>query len=171
MLVGFAAVLFAFIVLVERQSQPTYAQGQPPARLFSFKAAEVTNVQLRITNQLALRADRDPLGDSWSLTLPIVYPAQGPAIDWLLRTMEELAPTTFISQNEMAAGHRTLADFGLDVPPATVTLMHGGMRSEIAFGAKTPIGDQVYLQLPDRPGVHLVPVELFDFARGQSNPV
>src|SRR5689334_17437461 len=109
MLVGFAAALFAFIVLVERRLRPTYAQSQPPPRLFSFKAAEVTNILLRITNQLTLRADRDPASENWSLTLPILYPAQDPAINWLLHAIEELAPITFIPPNEVTAGKRTLA--------------------------------------------------------------
>lgn len=162
MLVGSAAALFAFIMLVERRLRPTSAQGEPPARLFSFKAAEVTNIQIRLTNQLLLWAERNVGSDAWSLTLPTFYPAQGPAIDWLLQAVEELAPAAFIRPAELSASGRTLADFGLDVPPATVTLLHGGKRVELAFGAKTPIGDQVYLQVPDRPGIHLVPAELFD---------
>jgi hypothetical protein len=162
MLVGLAGALLAFIMLVERRLRPSYELGEPPARLFNFKAAEVTNVQLRITNQLALRAERDPSGESWSLTIPFPYPAQGPAIDWLLHSLEELAPPTFIAQRELTYGRRTLADYGLDVPPFTLTLFHGGQRTEILFGGRTPIGDQVYLQLLDRPGAYLVPAELFD---------
>jgi hypothetical protein len=162
MLVGTAAVLFAFIVLVERRLRPTYAEGAPPARLFSFKAAEVTNIILRVTNQLSLRADRDPAGNSWSLTLPIVYPAQTPAIEWLIQAIEGLAPTTYITPQELVSGRQSLADFGLDVPGTTIALVHGGKRSELAFGSKTTLGDEVYMQLPDRPGVFLVPAELSD---------
>lgn len=162
MLVGVAAALFAFIALVERRLHTTSDQRQPPARLFSFQAADVTNVQLRITNQLALQVEREPAGTAWSLSMPIAYPALGPAIEWLLRSVEELAPATFIAPEELAASKRNLSEFGLDIPAASVTLIQGGKRTELAFGAKTPIGDQVYVQVPDRPGVYLVQAELYD---------
>ena len=54
-LFGLAAVLFAFIMLVERRARPGRAGAEPPARLFAFKAAEVTNIALHLTNQLLLR--------------------------------------------------------------------------------------------------------------------
>ena len=162
MLVGFAATLFAFIVLVERQLHPSAPQGNAPSRLFSFRASEVTNVQLRVTNELRLRVERNAADEGWSLSLPFHYPAQGQAIEWVLRSLEELAPVTFIPQRELTAGKRTLADYGLDVPPATLTLYFGGQRKDILFGTKTPVGDQVYLQVLDRPGVYLVPAELYD---------
>ena len=51
-LVALAALLFAFIFFVERRI-PTGPQPLP--RLVAFRANDVTNIQLRITNQLALR--------------------------------------------------------------------------------------------------------------------
>ena len=75
MLVGFAATLFAFIVLVEQPLHPTSQEGKAPSRLFSFRAAEVTNVQLRVINELKLRAERKAADESWSLALPFNYPA------------------------------------------------------------------------------------------------
>ncbi len=161
MLVGAAAALFVFIVVVERRLQPTYSQGQAPSRLFHFQASAVTNVQLRVTNQLLLQVERAAEGSPWTLSVPISYPAQGPAIEWLIRSLQELAPATSIGPDELGS-RKTLADFGLDVPSATVTLLHGGQRVELEFGAKTPVGDQVYVEVPNRPGVYLVPAELYD---------
>src|SRR5262245_52974360 len=102
-LVGFAATLFAFIVLVERQLHPSSQQGNAPSRLFSFRAEEVTNVQLRVTNELKLRVERNTPDEGWSLSLPFSYPAQSQAIEWVLRSLEELAPLTFIPQRELTA--------------------------------------------------------------------
>src|SRR4030095_11045485 len=59
MLVGFAATLFAFIVLVEQQLHPPSIQDNAPSRLFSFRAEDVTNVALRVTNELKLRVERN----------------------------------------------------------------------------------------------------------------
>ena len=40
--------------------------------------------------------------------------------------------------------------------------MHGGRRTEVFFGAHTPVGDGVYAQVSHRPGIFLVHAELSD---------
>src|SRR5882672_5944915 len=45
LLLGLGALLFAFIVLVERRLPDA---NVPPSRLLSFRASEVTNIQLRL---------------------------------------------------------------------------------------------------------------------------
>ena len=55
LLVGLAVLLFAFIFFIERRI-PTGVQPLP--RIVAFRANEVTNIQLRITNQLALRVEQ-----------------------------------------------------------------------------------------------------------------
>ena len=90
-LLGLAAMLFAFIVLFERhvpEAQP------PPARLFSFRAGEVTNIQLRLTNQLILRVERAREDSPWNLTIPLFYPAQPFKIERLLQLLEHALPQT-----------------------------------------------------------------------------
>ena len=85
LLLALALALFAFIDLVERHTSPTSAAAAPPARLLSLSAGTVTNISLRRTNQLILRAER--AGASWNLTAPLFYPAQTFAIENLLQTL------------------------------------------------------------------------------------
>jgi hypothetical protein len=162
LLLGFAMAVFAFIFFIERHSRPSYRAGDPPPRLFNFKAEDVTNVQMRITNQLILRVERPAPATAWSLNVPISYPAQSYAIEGLLQSLESLAPPTFIPQKEITAGNRTLADFGLDVPTVTLSIQYKGQRTELLFGTKTPIGDEVYFQLLDRPGIYLINADIYD---------
>ena len=161
LLVALAVVMFAFIWLVERRV-PGRGDARGPQRLFTFKAADVTNIQLRLTNQLLLRVERTNATAPWNLSLPIAYPAQPYAIEGLLQSLETLAARVSITADELAARQKSIAEFGLDVPAATLTLQHGGLRTEILFGAKTPVGDQVYLQVQSAPGLYLVNAELFD---------
>jgi len=159
---GLALVVFAFIALFERHWRRGDAEYQPPARLFTFKAADVTNIALHVTNQLLLRVERTNASSPWALTVPINYPAQSFAIEWVLAQLESLAPETRISQGELIAGKRTLAEYGLDLPAATLTLHYQGQRKEMYFGIKTPVGDQVYAQVLHDPGVFTAPAALFD---------
>jgi hypothetical protein len=161
-LFGLAAVMFAFIMLVERRARPGRPGVEPPARLFTFKAAEVTNVAVHLTNQLLLRAARTNAAAPWALIDPIQYPAQPHAIEWMLAQLENLAPHTRITQEEIIASKRTLAEYGLDLPAATLTLQFQGQRKEINFGRRTPVGEGVYCSVLHEPGVFTAPAALLD---------
>lgn len=156
-LTGLAAALFAFILLVERHAVTTDA---PPARLLSFRANQITNIQIRLTNQLMLRVERARAGALWNYSFPITYPAKVHAIEWLIQTLEETVPLTHIPKQELDASKRTIAEFGLDVPQATLTFQHNGERTEIMFGARTPVGDGVYVQVLNQPDVYVLDAEL-----------
>jgi hypothetical protein len=157
-LVALAAVLFAFIYLVERHSAPTSLEPPPEPRLVSLRASEVTNIQLRLTNRLVLKAERTNGG--WHLTVPLFYPAQNDRINGLLALLENLASHKQIPVAELAARKQSVAEFGLEVPPTSLTLQHQGQRTEILFGSPTPLGDQVYVQLLAAPDIHVVTRDL-----------
>lgn len=159
-LVGLAVGLFAFIWFYERHTLPTASVGQPPPRLLPLQASQVTAIQLRRTNQFVLRAERS--NQVWNLTAPIFYPGQTYAIEHLLHRLEQLTGPPCLQAGELAAQGQTLADYGLEVPQATVVLEGGGQRVELLFGTKTPVGDQVYVQLLGRPDIYLAPAELWD---------
>jgi hypothetical protein len=162
-----AGALFAFIYLYERHEAGTPLTTEPPARLLAINPAQVTNIQVRMTNELVLRAERS--NELWHLVAPISYPAQIYAIEGLLQQLAELRPPTSISPDELKANGKTIADFGLDVPQATLTLFHNRGRSEICFGAKTATGDQVYVQLLDRPNIFVIGAELLKRVPRQAN--
>lgn len=151
-----AAVLFAFIFLFERRLPEA---NTPPSRLLAFKAAEITNIQLRLTNQLILSAGRTKADAPWNLSFPISYPARQHAIQPLLQALAEAIPSAEISAQELKADKRTIAEFGLDVPQAALTLQHHGQRVEILFGSKTPVGDGVYVQVLNQSSIYIVSAE------------
>lgn len=160
LLLGLTAGLFAFIMLVERRLTPD--APAPAPRLFVFKRTEVTNIQVRLTNQLILRVERAGPDAPWRLSLPIPYPAKNHAIDQLLESLEGLVAATEIPQSELKSGKRTLAEFGLDVPHATVTLQHEGQRTEVFFGARTPAGEGLYLQALNQSSIYVVGADLLN---------
>src|SRR5262245_40743186 len=160
LLVALAGVLFAFIWLVERRWRPTSHEGDPLPRLVAIKPEEITSVQVHRTNQFILRAER--AGNTWNLTAPLFYPAQSFALSSLLRAIDELAGYARITSEDLAAHRRNVADYGLSSPQAVLTLQQGSERIELVFGHKTPVGDQVYLQLLASPNIYVVPAELYD---------
>jgi hypothetical protein len=162
LLFGLALALLAFIALFERHLRTGGAHARTADVLPGFHSADVTNVTLRFTNELLLRVERANGASPWELTDPIRYPAQPHAIERVLHQLETLVPRTRISQEEMIAARRTPAEYGLDLPQATLTLQFQGQRKEIHFGSRTPVGDQVYMQTSQDPSVFTGPAELFD---------
>lgn len=162
LLVGLAGVLLAFILLVERHWKATSQAGAPLDRLLQFRTADVTNIQVGLTNKPLLWVERARPDAPWKLTVPINYPAQSLKIEWLLQTLETLTANTYLPPGELTANKRTIAHYGLDVPQATLTLQYKGQRSELLFGSPTAVGDQIYLQVQNRPGIYVVNSEAFD---------
>jgi len=158
MLLGLAVALFGFIFLFERRmTEPDPA----PQRLLAFRPDEVTNIQLRLTNQLVLCIERPRTDAAWRMTVPpINYPAQPVVAEWLLQSLAEAVPQAEIAPQELKAARRTIAEFGLDLPQAAVTLQHDGERTEILFGAKTPVGDGVYVQVVNRSPIYVLSADL-----------
>jgi len=154
-----AAVLFGFIYFVDRRFSSTNEPPPPPSALLSIKPEEITAIQVRRTNQFLLRAERTNQG--WTITAPITYPAQSETIEHLLKSLSGLKSYTYITSQELRAGGKSVSEFGLDVPIATLTLVHNGRRTELLFGAPTPAGDLAYFQLLSTPGIYLIPAEVF----------
>src|SRR5882762_6752639 len=104
MLLLAAVVLFAFIYFFERSLPSSDAPTPPPPRLVSIKPEEVTAVQLRRTNHFVLRVERT--NQTWNITSPITYPAADVAIEQLLNALAAMTSYTYISPEELKAGHK-----------------------------------------------------------------
>jgi hypothetical protein len=155
-----AAGLFVFIYFFERPSQSRRSAENLPARLIPIVPSEVVAIQLKRTNQLSLRVERT--NSAWHLTVPLAYPAEPFRIEGFLKLLESAASQTFISLDELKASNRSLAEFGLEVPQATLTLIDPRQRVEVEFGSRTPPGDGVYMHLINSEGIHVVSAELCD---------
>src|SRR6266567_3603844 len=120
LLLGLAAMLFGLICLLEWRTSLTSTESAP-ARFLTIKPDDITRVQLTRTNNEVIWLQKT--GRTWNLTLPLFYPAQSFAIDGLLKTLAELSSPTYITPQELAASHRSIAEYGLDIPSATLTLL------------------------------------------------
>ncbi len=164
LLLTLALLLFAFIYWVERRAPSTSVAAIPVSRLLSIKPEEISKIKLERTSEGTNRAVLwvEKTNQTWNLTLPLLYPAQSFAIESVLQMLATLSIQTYITPQELAASHHSLADYGLDIPVATLTLSHSGSRTELLFGSKTPVGDHIYVQLLNKPGIYVVNAEIFD---------
>lgn len=154
--VALAGGLFAFIFLFERHWERP--EAGPPRVLPGLKAAAVTSVQVRPAGALEIRADRT--NGVWELTRPLRYPGQAASIENLLAALEQLRAATTISAGEVRQHPNATAEYGFDTPQVSLLLQPGDHR--LLVGARTPPGDQVYLQVVGVEGVFVVSAELLN---------
>jgi hypothetical protein len=160
-LVGLAAALFAFIFLFER-SIPISGSVPPAKPLFvQFKPTTATSMTLRRGNEfLPLSLERT--NDSWRYLKPFTYPAAYFAVQNFLETLERVVPSAYITPREILSRKQSSADFGFDAPLIAIALERGEERLDVRFGARTPAGDQVYVQIGSDPSIFVVNADLLD---------
>jgi hypothetical protein len=159
-LVGLAGVLFAFIFLFERHLNPSGTI--PPIRpLFTdFNPTRAAALQIRRGNQFVLALERT--NEGWRFTRPFDYPAATFAVQSFLEALGRAVPVTYISSREMISRKQTASDFGFDSAPVAVTLERGEEHRDLRFGARTPAGDQVYVEIVGQPGIFVVSADILD---------
>ena len=160
-LVAFAAALFAFIFFFERRI-PADGAAEPVPPLFAqFRPTAATSLQIRRGSEFNLALEQT--NDGWRFTKPFAYPAANFAVHSFLEMLERVVPATHISPREILSRKQTVADFGFSEPPIVITLQRGDdLPKQLRFGARTPAGDQVYVEVDGQPGLSVVNADLLD---------
>lgn len=150
--------LFAFIFFFERHWQE---EPVAPARVLpSLDLASVSSVQVRPAGQFEIRAERT--NGVWWLTRPLAYayPGEAAQIEGLLTNLAQLVARAHISAAELRTHTNADVEFGLDVPQASLLIQDRDRRHQLLVGARTPPGDEVYLQVVGIEGLHIVSADL-----------
>ena len=152
--------LGAYIFFFERHMLDTEQRAQQAAKLFpDFDPAQVVSVEILRSNNVGfIRVERT--NGQWRLVQP-AYPAQSTLIDNWLGLFGSLR-RTYLSAQDLVAQPGGLHAFGLDTPQATVVIQQGTRRLHVLFGAKTPVGEKLYLQPVGSDGVFITDSTLFD---------
>ncbi len=156
-LVGLALALLTFIVVFELRQQggppPSPATGQLVPGL---RAATVTRVEFTRSNQ-TFRADY--VANQWRLTAPLAYPANALLLRTFLDVCARLRPQLLIP----TAQSKSPAEFGLQPPQATFIFHQGGSRIELRIGSRTPVNNQLYVQVAGADQVAVTDANLLEF--------
>ncbi|HEY0550633.1 MAG TPA: DUF4340 domain-containing protein [Verrucomicrobiae bacterium] len=160
-LAALAGGLFAFIYFIERRIPPVGAI-EPVQPLFAqFRPTAATSFQLRRGVEVNFALEQT--NDGWRFTKPFAYPAANFAVHTFLEMLERVVPATHISPREILSRKQTVADFGFAEPPIVITLQRGDeLPKQLRFGARTPAGDQVYVEVDGQPGLSVINADLLD---------
>ena len=136
--------------------------GSEPVRVLpNLKAAAVTSVQVRPGARAQIRADRT--NGVWQLAEPVVYPAQAASIEKLLAELERLTPAPYITARELRDRPKADEDYGFSDPQASIVIEQPEHPAHLLIGARTPPGDQVFLQVVGVDGVYVVDADFLKY--------
>lgn len=118
-------------------------------RVFSVEAADVTAITLKRADG-TVQAVRE--GDAWQLVEPVKAKGDRGPLEETVTTV-----TTAKMDREIDPSPKSLVDFGLDPPAATVDLaLKDGKHLALLLGGKSPTGVWVYAKERDKPSVFVV---------------
>jgi hypothetical protein len=156
-LLAAAAVLFAFIWLVERPIRQERLRQASRIILPGFDPASVNSVEIMPRGANEIRAGQmDRTNDLWQMTQPLSYPAQGAPIRTLLDALARLEWQDRISAGELKDQPDAQEKFGFTQPQFEVSLQGSGAPRKILIGQSSALGDQVFLEVVGSPDIYLV---------------
>jgi hypothetical protein len=160
-----AAALFAFIFSFQRFSRSSTTES---SHIFSdLRPNVVTSIQVIPVNALEIRAERT--NNAWSLTKPVIYPAQPAAVEGLLAALQKLTPITRISAGELREHRDADMEYGFDPPQTSLVVTDGGQRRQLQVGNKTAPGDQVFLRVVGVDGAFVADADWLKFIPHSAN--
>src|ERR1700728_3613771 len=156
-----AAVVFAFIVLVEHPIRNDRLRQATRAVLPGLDAATVTNIEIQPWGQPAIHAQRAGITNHlWRLTQPMPYPAQGELVEALLAGLTNLEWKDRISDQELKDRPNAQEQFGFTHPRFSILLQGGGADRRLEVGDLSPMGDEVFLNVVGSTAIYLAGADL-----------
>jgi hypothetical protein len=147
-LLAATAVVFAFIVLVERPLRQERLRQASRAVLPGFDPGTITNIEIQSWGQPVIAARRSGSGSSqWRLIQPISYPAQDDRVEALLAVLAKLEWQDRITEAELQDRPDAQEQFGFTRPQFSLVLKGTGPTRRLDIGALSPLGDQVFLSV------------------------
>src|ERR1035438_6855855 len=157
--IAVAAGLFAFIYFYQRHVPKN---GSEPVRVLpSLEAAAVTSLQVRPGARAQIRADRT--NGVWELVEPLAYPAQAASIEKFLAELVRLTPAPYITARELRGRAKADEEYGFSSPQASIVIEQPEHPAHLLIGARTPPGDQVFLQVVGVDGVYVVDADFLKY--------
>lgn len=100
-------------------------------------------------------------GQKWRLNQPIQWPANDFTVTQIIHQLNLLSAEARFSLNEILQANQSLSEFGLAEPVLSIELSNGDKVLKILIGKTTPLGNKLYLYLPQKEMIYVVANQLF----------
>lgn len=133
------------------------------SRVLGPETASIQSLELA-TGDGSKTISLEQRGAQWWITKPLEWPANQFAVERIINELKLLKDTTRWSVSELGQNDKTLADYGLEKPPLTLTFTPtaaagSGAKPQpvsLYIGNISPVGNSLYVLSPDKKRVHVV---------------
>lgn len=166
-----AAVLFAFIWLVERPLREERLRAADHTVLAGFNPKSVHAIQIMPRGGSEIDAERTSANPpTWRLTRPISYPARVGPIMALLESLAKLTWQFRITPGELKSITNADEQYGFAQPAAEISLSSDGLSEKILIGQASTYGDEVFLEVVGDPTIYRVSADFLAAVPADKNP-
>lgn len=167
-LVTVAFLLLGFILFFERHQRPSGTAPPLERALPGLRPQAVTRVQVRPAGQAEFVVERT--NQVWMLTRPLLYPADGEAIESLLGGLTQLTTQARLTDADLRKHQRPDDEFGFTTPSFSVVLSQGEEVTQVLFGKLVePLKDMVFVRVVGLEGVFLSDAALLQLVPRQED--
>ena len=94
--------------------------------------------------------------NNWYIDEPIQWPANNFSVNQIIHQLNLLKESAKFTYDELIETDQNLKDFGLDEPKLAFNLKKGSQSLNLLVGNSTPLGNKLYLYLPEKESVYVV---------------
>ena len=94
--------------------------------------------------------------NNWFIDEPIQWPANNFSVNQIIHQLNLLKESAKFTYDELIETDQNLKDFGLDEPKLAFNLKKGSQSLNLLVGNSTPLGNKLYLYLPEKESVYVV---------------
>jgi len=153
---GLFFYIFQFRRTIEnRQSEKNLVLGPETSNIQTIEISTAANP----ANPIKI----ERTGDIWMLSKPLQWPANEFAVTRIVNELQQLKPYATFTVTELAQTGQSLADYGLDKPPLSLTFTAASVPGSPApkpitlkIGTPTKVGNRLYVLSPDEKSIQVV---------------
>ena len=143
-----AVGLGAYAYFVESKRDP--AATEKKERLFTIEAGAIDEVEVKVPTGTTTTLKKT--GDAWTIAAPVSAPADSTTVSGITSALAAIDIDRVVDDNPAS-----MAQFGLEVPVATISFKAGGQTHRLDIGNKTPTGSGLYARADDQKRLLLIP--------------
>ena len=120
----------------------------------SLEGIDIVSKQLQESIKISKR------NSNWFIESPVQWSANNFSVNQIIHQLNLLRASAKFTYDELIETDQNLEDFGLDDPKLTFNLKKGSQSLNLLVGNSTPLGNKLYIYLPEKKSIYVVESDL-----------
>jgi hypothetical protein len=157
------AIAFITLFLLSNGQYKDYQESKGLNYVISSFTQALEGLQIESTQlQESIKITRQD--NNWFVEEPVQWPANNFSVNQIIHQLNLLRESAKFTYDELIETDQNLKDFGLDEPKLVFNLIRGSQSINLIVGNSTPLGNKLYLYLPEKEAIYVVETDLLNDA-------